>query len=593
MQPDADRVGGARPFKPLAPAPNAPSAQDELEVIYQAAPIGLCVFDRDARYRRINDRLAEINGVPAGDHIGRTISEMVPDLADQAMALFNRVLSGERVWGVEIEGQTPAQPGVVRIWRESWIPLCNASGEVQGVLVAADEITDEKKAARALAESEETLRGVLDGMAECFGLLAPDFTILLQNAEALRLDGRPASEIIGKKHWDAYPGSESSPLGDLYKKAMADRRPATYEHKYVWPDGREMWLDMRAYPSPDGGLAVFWRDITEKKKSEEALRSAEQRYRAIFNRAGVGIARVCVSGSFLEINDRYCEILRRSREDILSEGWKQITHPDDLEADLAHVGQLLEGTADSFQMEKRYLAPDDGPDIWVNMTVVAIRHQDGSVAYFIPVVEDITARKKAVERERLLMREIDHRARNLLSVMQAVMKLTRADDLDTYKRAVEGRIRALGRAHTLLSSSQWEGVDLEKLAWDELSMFAETDATRVALSGPKMRLSPQQSQALSLLLHELATNAAKHGALSEDKGKIALSWRRSGPADAQSLDLVWAERGGPEVATAPNRRGFGSQLIRVTIEQQLGGRLAYDWRPEGLQVRIAIPLAET
>jgi PAS domain S-box-containing protein len=139
-------------------------------------------------------------------------------------------------------------------------------------------------------ESEERLRHVLDGMGEAFGLLAPDFTILEHNREALRLDGRPREKIVGHSHWEVFPGSETSELGQLLKKAMSERVAVRLEHRYAWDKDRSNWLEMRAYPTADGSLAVFWKDVTPRREAEEALRESEQRYRTLFDTIDEGFA---------------------------------------------------------------------------------------------------------------------------------------------------------------------------------------------------------------------------------------------------------------------------------------------------------------
>ncbi|RIH80951.1 Signal transduction histidine-protein kinase ArlS [Calidithermus terrae] len=169
---------------------------------------------------------------------------------------------------------------------------------------------------KALRESEERLRRVLDGMDEGFGLLAPDFTILEHNRQALRLDGRTREEIVGRSHWEVYPGTEASELGRLYKKAMAERVPVSLEHLYTWEEGRARWLEMRAYPTDDGLLAVFWRDVTERREAQDALRESEERYRTLFTSIDEGYAVVEVlqdeNGAwsdflFLEVNPAFVE----------------------------------------------------------------------------------------------------------------------------------------------------------------------------------------------------------------------------------------------------------------------------------------------
>jgi PAS domain S-box-containing protein len=133
-----------------------------------------------------------------------------------------------------------------------------------------------REANDAVRASEARLRGVLEGMAEGFALLDRDFRIVEVNAEGSRLDNRPREVLIGRIHWEAYPGSEESVIGQLYKRAMRDRQPVALEHRYVWQDGHEAWLDMRAYPTEDGGLAVFYRDVTDRRRAEDDLRELNE-----------------------------------------------------------------------------------------------------------------------------------------------------------------------------------------------------------------------------------------------------------------------------------------------------------------------------
>lgn len=181
---------------------------------------------------------------------------------------------------------------------------------------SSTDIHDLVVAERALREREERLRGVLDGMAEGFGLLGPDFTILEHNAEALRMDGRLREDIVGRSHWDVYPESEDSELGRLLKRAMIERVPVALEHHYAWESGRALWLDMRAYPTADGALAVFWRDVTDRRETEVALRESEGKYRALFESMDEAYAVVEVlkdeAGAwadfrFIEVNPAFLE----------------------------------------------------------------------------------------------------------------------------------------------------------------------------------------------------------------------------------------------------------------------------------------------
>lgn len=165
------------------------------------------------------------------------------------------------------------------------------------------------------------------------------------------------------------------------------------------------------------------------------------------------------------------------------------------------------------------------------------------------------------------------------------MRLTRADDLDDYRSVLAGRIGALARAQTSLASRRWEGGRLEDVVWEELDALCPKEAVEV--EGPPVDLSPEQVQPLSMLLHELATNASKYGACSRSEGRVAVTWT---VADGQAT-LLWRETGGPP-ATTPTREGFGSTL-QINMVRQLGGTLRRDWAPAGLAVDIVFPLEPT
>jgi two-component sensor histidine kinase len=182
------------------------------------------------------------------------------------------------------------------------------------------------------------------------------------------------------------------------------------------------------------------------------------------------------------------------------------------------------------------------------------------------------------------MREVDHRAKNALAVALSVVQLAPRDvPPEHFAAAVTGRIAAMARTHSLLASERWSGADLRALGDGELA----SHAGRVTLVGPKLRLKPDAAQPVAMLLHELATNAVKHGALSVADGTVTLSWRR---LDDGGLALHWRERGGPALAGAPARLSFGSRLLTSLAERQLGGKAAFDWSdPAGLDARFELP----
>lgn len=203
---------------------------------------------------------------------------------------------------------------------------------------------------------------------------------------------------------------------------------------------------------------------------------------------------------------------------------------------------------------------------------------------------DVTDRRKAEDRLRFLADEVDHRAKNLLGVVLSLVRLTKVDDVAAFKAAVTGRIEALARAHTLLAANRWQGVDIATLLKEEIAPFGRVGSERIRLEGPPLMLEPGAAQALAMAVHELAINAAMHGALSVEEGRLDVAWEVIEDVDDGRLALVWQEREGPPVA-APAKPGFGSTAIRGAIEHQLGGSFDLDWAPAGVTCRVAFPLA--
>lgn len=199
-------------------------------------------------------------------------------------------------------------------------------------------------------------------------------------------------------------------------------------------------------------------------------------------------------------------------------------------------------------------------------------------------------RNRAAARERIMIREIDHRARNVLAVAQSVVRLTRADDVDAYREKIEERIGALARAHALLAAERWHSVDLRTLLNQEVAPYATADAERVYTEGPTVALPPSLTQTVALVVHELATNAAKHGALAAHNGKLEVCWQ----LDAnENLRIDWTETKPSPGKPAGDREGFGSTLLKRVVEAQLGGSLERRFTENGIRCSIEFPLNQT
>jgi len=210
----------------------------------------------------------------------------------------------------------------------------------------------------------------------------------------------------------------------------------------------------------------------------------------------------------------------------------------------------------------------------------------GKLVGAVNMLVDITDRKFAEERQRLLTHEVNHRANNLLSIVQSIVRLSDGCDVEAYKEGVSGRLEALARAHTLLAKSRWMEADLQLLVSEELAPYMGDD-TRAWIGGRSLPLKPGAAQCLAMIIHELATNAAKYGALSTEDGRVQVDWKRSG---AGELVIRWRETDGP-VAEAPLRSGVGSTVI-ARAAAQLAGSVKYDWTGQGLAFEFRAPYDE-
>src|SRR4030081_238690 len=258
-----------------------------------------------------------------------------------------------------------------------------------------------------------------------------------------------------------------------------------------------------------------------------------------------------------------------------------LLYPEDIDELRKAMAHFAKGVT-SYEAEFRIVRPD-GEVRWCVGTAAATVDKGGRVIRVSGVTVDITERKRAEERQSLLAREVDHRAKNALALAQSIVRLTRAPNVGAYIQAVEGRITALARVHTILSLSSWQGAEVGRLVDEELAPYFE--AGQIRLSGLEVQLQPATAQTLALALHELVTNSAKYGALSTLSGRLSIGWEMQG----DFLMLAWEETGGP-IVRKPTSRGFGTRSVIASIESQLGGKALFDWRSEGLIWRLLFPL---
>ena len=263
---------------------------------------------------------------------------------------------------------------------------------------------------------------------------------------------------------------------------------------------------------------------------------------------------------------------------------RPLVQPDDWAKLDELMQKLLSDVGQTHHIEFR-IRRADGKIRWCIGSAASTMNEATGATQISGVVLDISDRKADEDRQALLAREVDHRAKNALALVQALVRLTRATSMEEFVAAVEGRILSLSRVHSILSQSRWEGADLASLLRDELAPFDLADKSRIALEGPDVLLDSSTAQTLALALHELATNTAKYGALSAPSGRLSVNWQLEG----RELIICWNERGGPAVSP-PTRQGFGTSAIVAGVKHQQGGDVRFDWHEPGLDCTIRIPL---
>ena len=269
--------------------------------------------------------------------------------------------------------------------------------------------------------------------------------------------------------------------------------------------------------------------------------------------------------------------------------FRRALHPDDRHMMARFHRAANDG--DFFPVEYRIVRPD-GQMLWVSgRGRVIARAPDGKAERLLNIVMDITERKKAEDHVQLLMGEISHRSKNLLSVVQAIAIQTArtAESLSEFQATFVQRLRGMAASHNVLVQQDWRGALLQDLAREQLALFTKGEERRLFIKGPKAMLTAQAAQAIGLAFHELGTNAIKHGAWSVPEGRVELSWSWEGDVEANKLSLSWIERGGPPVGR-PASQGFGHVVIERMVAQSTRGEVSMQFNPVGLIWTVLIPI---
>ena len=399
--------------------------------------------------------------------------------------------------------------------------------------------------------------------------------------------GRPITDIVSLLVYDDLTSDVTRVLREL---TVVERELALQD------DGPTYIMRIRPYRSVENvidGVVMTFVDITERKKADVALRASELRFSAIVNQATVGVAETDLEGRFVLTNARFREMTGRSAEVLQTLRMQDVLFPEDVPR-YASLFDRLGREATPFEIENRYLRPD-GTAMWVHNSVSALANQGGRPDHCLAVTLEIGERKRAEEQTGLLLGDLDHRVKNILAVVSAVVTQTLRTNPspEKFAAAIEGRIGAIARSHSLLSEPAGRGhASLRDLVTTELEPY-NREGRNISISGVDVVLMPKPGLSLAMAIHELASNAAKYGALSTPAGQLTVSWT-VGDLAGDMLSFLWVESGGPPLAGAPAQRGFGTTLIERTLTHELDAVVNRDFLSSGLRCTINIPLtAET
>ena len=389
----------------------------QLQSFFRGATAGLVLLDKDLRYLHINDTLAQMNGLPVEQHIGRTLREVVPWLAPAAEPILRKVLAtGEPVLDVEATGETPRQPGIQRQWMESFFPIAGADGSPDAIGAIVVEITEQKRTEEGLREARDYTDNIIRSMADMLVVLSPDGAIATVNKATCDLLGYSEDELLGQPATLLFEEEEEEeeeedtlqsiltqhplPVKRTVLRRLVKEGSVTNVEKSLRTKGGALipvLLSGSVMRDVDGeirGIVCLALDITERKRSEELLRQSEEQFRAMLELASIGIAQADPqTGRWLRVNQRMCSITGYSAAEMLQMRIPEITHPEDRQKDWEVFRRVVEGAAPDYRLEKRYVRKD-GSITWVNVNMTVIRDAAGQPARTMATIEDITARKR-------------------------------------------------------------------------------------------------------------------------------------------------------------------------------------------------------
>ncbi len=438
------------------------------------------------------------------------------------------------------------------------------------------QIERELSRAEAAPERAERLAGLVTLSYEPMFVWQLNGPIEFWNTGAERLYGFAAEEAIGHSSHALLQTKFPVEFTEWITQ-LQNERYCSGELRHICKDGREVIVESRQQLLGDGTVIEVNRDVTERTQIKADLRESEQQLRwlaSIVQSSDDAIVGKNLDGIITSWNKGAERVFGYTAEEAIGQPIAIVIPQDRQDEERTILTRIRRG--EHIEHFETIRQRKHGSLIWVSLTISPVKNAEGKIVGASKIARDITEQKQTSDQIATLAREAEHRSKNLLANVQAMVNLSQADAVADLKKAIEGRIQALANVHSLFVATRWIGAELSTIAQQELAPYS-TQEKRVRIDGPQVLLEPNIAQAVAVTLHELATNAAKYGALSTANGHVDLEW--SHEANGR-LNLRWMEAGGP-IVQPPTRRGFGGRIIEQMIAQ-LNGESRFDWRAEGL-----------
>ena len=525
----------------------------------------------------------------SADHRSLEAALVHPDDLAGVQRVRDSVLAGANTHSIEARLICPA--GGWR-WHHLSFSLLRRDHQVDAYLATATDIHELQQAFLLAQESAEQLR--LAAASTQLGVYSFDLETRqhVWSPELKAIFGLPAGAPVPSEIAECVHPDDRARFETLRRQSFAGMSSGTFqdEHRIIRQDGSVRWVFVKGRVSfsgdisarkPKGGLG-FVLDVTERKIAEQALAHSEERYRALVDTANDIVATLDLEGCFTSINPAVQRILGYAPHELIGVPLRQLIPPDELAIHESMLKRKLEGE-ESTRYEMQVFARDGRQRHTLEVNSRLMFDAERRPVGLHSIARDVSDRKAAEARQTILVRELQHRTKNLLAVIQSIASntLLHSPDVRAAREALMGRLHALAHAQEFVASGAGGGAPLRDLVEAELASFA----ARAKVDGEFLMAGSSFAQMFALIVHELATNAMKHGALSGPRGEVAVGWRTNHAEPEPTLVLHWEERGGPTVQ-APASTGFGTQLISLIGKSQIS------YRPEGFEYRLVVPLTE-